>query len=61
VDKIEQNFLFNKYAATNEDKPRLRLTKADKEIFEKIINGEDPRAASGSQLIQAYSHFEDLL
>jgi uncharacterized protein with ParB-like and HNH nuclease domain len=61
VDKIEQNFLFNKYATTNEDKPRLRLTKADKEIFEKIINGEDPRAASGSQLTPAYSYFENLL
>lgn len=61
VDNIQQHFLFNIDAVQNDDKPKLRLTRADRDAFEIIINGDDPSSSDASQVISAYAFFTDKL
>jgi uncharacterized protein with ParB-like and HNH nuclease domain len=61
VKQIEQHFLFNEDAVRNEDKPKLRLTKADRDALERIFEGEDPVSSSSSQVTPAFAFFTDLL
>ncbi|MGA2876986.1 MAG: DUF262 domain-containing protein, partial [Nitrososphaerales archaeon] len=61
VKQIEEHFLFNEDAAKDEDRPKLRLTKADREAFEQIIQGENLGSANASQLIPAFAFFTVLL
>ena len=59
--QIEEHFLYNTEASKNDDKPKLRLTKADRDTFEQIVKGEDPTSSDASQLIPAYAYFTKLL
>lgn len=62
VLEIEDDFLFNKHHKEIYDKPKLRLTQADQEIFAQIIRGvPDDELISGSQLRSAYSFFVKVL
>ena len=60
VKQIDQHFLFNEDAIKNDDKPKLRLTRADRDAFEHIIGG-DGSASNSSQVVPAFAYFADLL
>jgi uncharacterized protein with ParB-like and HNH nuclease domain len=61
VKQIEEHFLFNADSTKNDDKPKLRLTRADRDAFELIIKGEDPSPSDASQVVPAYAFFTDQL
>jgi len=59
AEEIEDHLLFNEYAKKADDKPKLRLTEADRKIFDMILNGETiEELYRTSQLSAAYAFFE---
>ncbi len=60
--EIEGTILFNEYAKKPEDRPKLRVTEADRKALSSIIDGEsDSKLDPGSQLSRAYWFFKHRL
>ena len=62
VNEIEGHLLYNQYAKTIEDKPKLRPTEADSKFFGMIMAGKtSTESVSVSQLHSAYTFFDYLV
>jgi uncharacterized protein with ParB-like and HNH nuclease domain len=59
-DQIEEQFLLNKYASSEEKKIKLQLTRHDRDIFNKLVRGEEISAKEqSSKIYQNYKFFLD--
>ena len=58
-DQIEEQFLLNKYASSEEKKIKLQLTRHDRDIFNKLVRGEE--VSSKEQSSKIYQNFKFFL
>lgn len=62
VNEIEGHLLYNQYAKTVEDKPKLCPTEADSKFFDMILAGKSSTTSMPiSQLHSAYAYFDYLI